>query len=148
MEGTSLNLAELKADIDCPLESGRVLSPSSENGQHFRRHQRLLTASDYDRVFKKATRSVQNHFVILSNCNQGKSARLGLVVGKKAISRAVDRNRMRRIAREMFRQHQVILTGLDVVVLVRKKPGEKRECDLVTCFERHIIRVRHQCKKI
>ncbi len=48
-------------------------------------------------------------------------ARLGLAVAKKHVRRAVDRNRIKRLVRESFRQHQPQLKGLDLVVLV--KPG-------------------------
>jgi ribonuclease P protein component len=46
-------------------------------------------------------------------------ARLGLVVAKKHLKRAVDRNRFKRLVRESFRSHQEQLAGLDVVVLAR-----------------------------
>ena len=49
------------------------------------------------------------------------SARLGLAVAKKHLKRAVDRNRIKRLVRESFRQQRDLLKGLDIVVLV--KPG-------------------------
>ena len=49
------------------------------------------------------------------------SARLGLAVAKKHLKRAVDRNRIKRLVRESFRQQRDLLEGLDIVVLV--KPG-------------------------
>ena len=45
--------------------------------------------------------------------------RLGLVVPKKILSRAVDRNRIRRILREAFRLSQTSLAGLDVIIRVK-----------------------------
>jgi len=42
-----------------------------------------------------------------------------MAVPKRQLKRAVDRNRMKRLIRESFRQHQAQLRGLDVVVLVR-----------------------------
>jgi ribonuclease P protein component len=46
-------------------------------------------------------------------------ARLGMVVGKKALPRAVDRNRVRRRLRESFRLMQAELIGFDAVVRLR-----------------------------
>ena len=44
-------------------------------------------------------------------------ARLGLAISKKHCRQATDRNRIKRIVRESFRQHQAELAGLDIVVI-------------------------------
>ena len=46
------------------------------------------------------------------------SARLGLVVGKRAIARAHARNRVKRIIRDRFRRQRLRLGGIDLVVRV------------------------------
>lgn len=46
------------------------------------------------------------------------NARLGLVVGKRALRRAVDRNRAKRVIRETFRVNRRDLPGMDIVVQV------------------------------
>jgi len=55
-------------------------------------------------------------------------SRLGLSVPKRQAPRAVDRNRLKRLAREAFRQHAARDRGLDLVFTVREKftrQGEK-----------------------
>ena len=47
-------------------------------------------------------------------------SRLGLVVSKKNISKAVERNRVKRVIRESFRKNKSQIPNLDVVVLIRK----------------------------
>ena len=47
-------------------------------------------------------------------------ARLGIVVAKKNIKLAVDRNRLKRLVRESFRKQQLGLLGLDIVVIIKK----------------------------
>lgn len=49
-------------------------------------------------------------------------ARLGIVTGKKVAPRAVDRNRVKRIVREVFRLWRPRLSGFDVVVRLRRCP--------------------------
>lgn len=46
-------------------------------------------------------------------------SRLGLAIAKKQARRAVDRNRLKRIVRETFREEQSRLANLDLVVMVR-----------------------------
>jgi len=45
-------------------------------------------------------------------------ARLGLVVGKKAVARASARNRIKRVIRERFRRERRMLGSVDLVVRV------------------------------
>ena len=51
------------------------------------------------------------------------SARLGLVVGKKLLKKAVDRNRVKRIVRENFRLRRCQLPAYDLVVRLAAKPA-------------------------
>lgn len=70
-----------------------------------------------------ADNEVEKLLMINSRVHNGESvttpARLGLVVAKKHLKRAIDRNRFKRLVRESFRSHQLQLAGLDVVVLAR-----------------------------
>ncbi len=47
------------------------------------------------------------------------SARLGLIVGKRAVAKAHERNRLKRVAREAFRLKRSELPALDIVLQVR-----------------------------
>jgi ribonuclease P protein component len=47
-------------------------------------------------------------------------ARLGLTVSKKHVRKSVNRNRIKRMARESFRHRQSELFGLDVLVITYK----------------------------
>ncbi len=46
------------------------------------------------------------------------SARLGLIVGKRAVAKAHERNRLKRVAREAFRLKRSELPALDIVLQV------------------------------
>ncbi len=49
-------------------------------------------------------------------------ARLGLVVGKKQLKRSVDRNKVKRVVREQFRQRRADLPAYDLIVRLAVKP--------------------------
>lgn len=51
------------------------------------------------------------------------TARLGLVVAKKLLKRSVDRNRVKRVVREQFRQIRESLPPYDLIVRLAAKPG-------------------------
>jgi ribonuclease P protein component len=59
-------------------------------------------------------------FVVRARPNQLFAPRLGLIAAKKALPRAVDRNRGKRLAREVFRQAAPQLGALDVIVQLRR----------------------------
>ena len=52
-------------------------------------------------------------------------ARLGLIVGKRAVRRAHERNTLKRVAREAFRIARGQLPALDVVVQLRGPMGRR-----------------------
>ena len=85
----------------------------------FSRSRRLLTKRDYNHVFKQAKKIVTREFVILYVNNSCGYSRLGLALSKKSISKAHDRNKVRRVLRETFRTNQQ-LPSVDVVVLARQ----------------------------
>lgn len=89
--------------------------------QGFGRKLRLLTASDYKAVFDAAEFKVSSAQLLVLAINTGHAdPRLGLVISKKNIRFAVQRNRVKRLVRESYRKHQLQLSGLDIVVLARK----------------------------
>lgn len=109
-------------------------------GFSFSPQKRLLSAAEYSQVFNHGCcKAGDNAFLLLASQNQRETGRLGLAVSKKQLRRAVDRNRVKRIARESFREHEN-LSGVDLVLLCR--PGvkglDKREIrhKLDTLFDR------------
>lgn len=98
---------------------------SRHHGHAFSKQMRLLNSSDFQSVFDDAPlRTSHQHFLLLARRNQLGLPRLGLVIAKKHIRFAVDRNRMKRLIRETFRAKQQQLAGIDVIVLARKGMNE------------------------
>jgi ribonuclease P protein component len=69
-------------------------------------------------VFNKPKKVVTKHFVILYRDNPIGHARLGLAIAKKVISKAHDRNRIKRLLRESFRTRNDI-KAIDIIFLAR-----------------------------
>jgi ribonuclease P protein component len=69
----------------------------------FSRQSRLLKPAEFKSVFQQPIRSGDECFRILARANGIQRHRLGMAVSKKACSRAVDRNRIKRVIRESFR---------------------------------------------
>ena len=84
---------------------------------------RIRCAADYKSVFDGALFKVhQPHFLFLAKLTEQPHSRLGIVVAKKKVRRAHERNRIKRLARESFRLHQPEF-GLDIDVVVMPKVG-------------------------
>lgn len=84
----------------------------------FKKTQRLLTKNDYNHVFEQAKKIATPGFIILFRENEFSYARLGLAISKKMIAKAHDRNRIKRLLREGFRQKT--LPAVDLVFLARQ----------------------------
>lgn len=100
------------------------------DGLSFSRSRRLLTPRDYKQVFDGASLKVScKEVLILARPNQLGHARLGLVIAKRQVRQANQRNRIKRIARETFR-HQLQLGGVDAVMLARGGLDRLENADL------------------
>jgi ribonuclease P protein component len=81
---------------------------------------RLLSKADYNSVFSKSVKVSNALFLILIHKTSNSHSRLGLVISKKVDKRAVQRNRIKRISRESFRNY-VFASTCDFVILARPK---------------------------
>ncbi|MEZ5503055.1 MAG: ribonuclease P protein component [Halioglobus sp.] len=97
----------------------------------FGKAKRLLNARDYSRVFDHPdARASHQHLLLLASINNGPAHRLGLVIAKKNVRLAVQRNRIKRVAREFFRNLHQTEPPMDVVLLARKGIGELDNAEL------------------
>ena len=92
--------------------------------QAFARRYRLTKTDEFSSVFgfRKAIRGklLMLHYQPRAAGND--DARLGLVVGKKLLKRAVDRNKVKRVVRERFRRRRADLPPYDLIVRLAVKP--------------------------
>lgn len=83
----------------------------------FPRRLRLTTPQHYAAVFKQGQRGRTAYLGIIACANTLDYPRLGLAVSRKVSTKAVIRNRIKRIARDVFRHRQDSYGGVDLIVV-------------------------------
>ena len=88
---------------------------------------RLDNSLDFSNCFLRGKRTSTHAFMIHYLENDLEYGRLGIRVAKKKIKKAVERNRIKRIAREVFRKGN--FKGIDMVLVLRnEKKFEYEKC--------------------
>ena len=83
----------------------------------FGKERKLNSRHDFDRVFRKPKYRFSCFPVrVIAIPSTRDYSRIGVIVGKRALKRAVDRNRIKRVARESFRIETSDLSAFDFVV--------------------------------
>jgi ribonuclease P protein component len=112
----------------------------------FPRQSRLLRPQEFKRIFQATDcKSVDQYLTVLAKRNALPQARLGLAISKKVVKTAVGRNRIKRLVRESFRQHQAILEALDIVVLCRNGAVDASNEVLFAALDKHWLRLNKRC---
>lgn len=75
--------------------------------------------AEFESLLRSGARFTSRNFVVRAGPNGRPHARLGIIAGKKAAARAVDRNRAKRLIREAFRTVSADLASLDIAVQLR-----------------------------
>jgi ribonuclease P protein component len=102
---------------------------------------KLRRRQEFEAVFSSPTRAlVRPLFIIRALAKPCGPPRLGIVASKKALRRAIDRNRAKRLVRETFRVMQGERLSVDMVVQVRREFGHARRAEvrgeLIAAFRR------------
>ena len=99
---------------------------------------RLLREDGFSHVIR-CKNVTDKQFKVFCAYNNRENARLGIITSKKTLHNAVDRNRIKRVIRAVFRQHNIKSCKLDLVVMVRNinpVEGQMRREGLETLFSR------------
>ncbi|MCK5893343.1 MAG: ribonuclease P protein component [Endozoicomonadaceae bacterium] len=106
---------------------------------------KLSTSAEFKQVFDIADIKVSNkHLLILGRHTTRGISRLGLVIGKKNIRFAVERNRVKRMLRETFRLNQASIEQLDIVVIARKGLDTLSNKQLQSLLNKQWFRIKQQ----
>jgi len=109
-----------------------------------RPRQRLATEAEFDQVFRNGRRSADQYFTVLYHPNTSGHARIGFALARQRVRLAVDRNRLRRLARESFRQADPALPPVDIVLLARDAAAGASNPDITASLARHWDKLRAQ----
>lgn len=91
----------------------------------FSRARRIVKTDDFSSVFRLRPVYRTAHFVLYAQPAGRPNARLGIVVAKRFAPRAVTRNTIKRVTRELFRQTE--LPPLDCIVRLSKPINVKAD---------------------
>lgn len=107
----------------------------------FPRTARLTHRAEFDFVFNAPDQcSSDRHFTVLARArveDVTASFRLGMVVAKKRIAKAHERNRVKRQIRESFRRQRFSCAPVDIIVLPKTPAADATRGELKRSLERH-----------
>lgn len=84
---------------------------------------------------KGGRRIHQPMLTAVAKATPGTPARLGLAISAKAVPRAVDRNRIKRLAREGFRNMRHRLGPFDIVILARNGAAKASRREVIAALD-------------
>jgi ribonuclease P protein component len=93
--------------------------------EDYSRARRIVKTDEFSSVFRLRPVQRTAHFVLYTRSNALNNARLGIVVAKRFAPRAVTRNTIKRVTRELFRQS--VLPPIDCIVRLSKPVNSKAE---------------------
>ncbi len=108
------------------------------SGQALPAAERIRRRPEFERVYNAGAKAHGRFMTVFVLPNGGATPRLGVAATRK-IGSSVDRNRAKRLAREVFRRHKMA-AGLDIVVIPRREmldaPFASLEADYHAALQR------------
>ena len=113
-----------------------MTSGESVKGLTFTKSDRLINSSEFAAVFNDAVfKAAHPAFLVLAIPNTLNYPRLGLVIAKKNIRLAKNRNLLKRHIRESFRLKQHNLPPIDAIVLARRGSDLLSNSEIIQCLD-------------
>lgn len=97
---------------------------------------KIIEKTDFKDTMRSPFVSKRKGLCVFWKENSLEAPRLGVSVAKKNVKKAVERNRIKRVIRETFRNNKSKLSNVDVVALITR--AENNKC-LASNFEKVII---------
>jgi ribonuclease P protein component len=96
---------------------------TGEGSHDFARARRILKTDEFSSVFRLRPAQKSAHFVLYTRPSPLPHARLGIVAAKRFAPRAVTRNTIKRITRELFRTNEI--QAVDCIVRLARPVNTK-----------------------
>ncbi|MBQ5948770.1 ribonuclease P protein component [Massilia sp. ST3] len=96
---------------------------TGEGSHDFARARRIVKTDEFSSVFRLRPAQKSAHFVLYTRPNTLPHARLGVVAAKRFAPRAVTRNTIKRVTRELFRSSE--LQAVDCIVRLSRPVNSK-----------------------
>ena len=97
---------------------------------------RLRRPREFEAVLSGGVRLHEKLLTLAMRDNALPGARIGFAISARAVPRAVDRNRIKRQARDSFRRNRGTLPARDLVVLARSGAAAAAKAELRETLER------------
>ncbi|MEM7137247.1 MAG: ribonuclease P protein component [Myxococcota bacterium] len=110
-------------------------------GQGLGRADRLRKRFEFRQAQLRGRRVHTPHFLIVVQPNSAQKTRLGITVTKK-VGNAVERNRIKRVVREVFRRNRALFPAKHDIVFIAKRGAE------AIGYEALLTEVRHASGKL
>lgn len=119
-----------------------IQPPMPPESQAFPKELRIRTSAEYQAVYAANIYAADRNLVINGRINEFQHPRLGVVVSRK-VGKAHERNRWKRVIRDLFRRHRTSLPDV-VDLVVRPRKGAK--CD-PTSLEKSLVRLAQEIER-
>lgn len=113
----------------------------SSSRKTYTKSDRLIQRSDFIRLSKEGKRFKNRHFIACFGKNNLCCCRLGITVTRK-VGKAVKRNRIKRLAREFFRQNRHIFREhWDVNLIAKRESVDLPNNIILSSLENIFVRI-------
>ena len=95
--------------------------PRTARLEGYPRRHRFTVQGSFGAVFRGSQKLRGRFTTVHAHPGRAGISRLGVGLTRKLVPRAVDRNSVKRLVREVFRRHVVKRAGIDCVVMLRER---------------------------